>query len=51
MGWASGSELAQNLWNDIKDFLDEKQKKIVKKAIIKNFEDNDCDTMCEVEWK
>lgn len=50
MGWATGSELAQALWEDIKKILTDEQKKKVKKAIIKNFEDYDCDTMEEVEW-
>lgn len=50
MGWSGGSELAQGLWNSIKKCLDDKQKKVVKKAIIKHFEDQDCDTLDEVEW-
>jgi len=50
MGWASGSELAQNLWDDIKKILTDEQKKKVKQAIIKNFENQDCDTMEDVNW-
>lgn len=51
MGWASGSELAQQIWNDMKSHLTEKQKKTLKNSLIKHFEDMDCDTMDEVDWK
>lgn len=50
MGWCSGSEIAQELWEEIKDELTAKQKKIIKAKIIKVFENNDCDTMEEIEW-
>ena len=50
MGWSSGSSLAQELWDDIKSTLTDEQKKKVKKAIIKHFENYDCDTLEEVEW-
>ena len=47
MGWASGSELAENLWEDIKEFIPKKQHKKVAKIFIKHFENMDCDTMYE----
>lgn len=50
MGWASGSELAQDLWNKIKPLLREGSEKKARKAFIDKFEDYDCDTMDEVEW-
>jgi len=50
MGWTTGSEIAQDLWNAIKDELNDKQKKKIKEAIIEVFEDFDCDTMYEVQW-
>lgn len=51
MGWASGSELAQNLWNKIKPLLlTERDILTAKKAFIKEFENHDCDTLDEVDW-
>lgn len=49
MGWASGSELAEGIWDDIKDVIPEKKKKKVARKIIERFQDNDCDTMDECE--
>jgi len=50
MGWGSGSELAQNLWNKIKPMLNPKYENRARKAFIDEFESFDCDTLDEVEW-
>lgn len=50
MGWTTGSQLAQDLWNDLKKQLDLNQQVRAKKLIIKHFENYDCDTLDEVEW-
>jgi len=50
MGWSSGSELAERLWKKIKPLLKEGEENKAKKAFIKEFENEDCDTMCEVDW-
>jgi hypothetical protein len=50
MGWSSGSELAQNIYNDMKVWLDKRQCVELKKSLIDRMEEMDCDTMDEVEW-
>lgn len=47
MGWSSGADLADKLWNDIVDFIPEHNRVSVAKAFVKSFEDYDCDCMCE----
>ena len=48
MGWASGSELATNLIKVIKSNVkDEKARLVIYFHLINQFENHDCDTMCE----
>lgn len=49
MGWASGSELAEIVWDATRPYIHEKDRKIVANAVIDAFEDKDCDTMDECE--
>lgn len=49
MGWASGSELAEDLWNTIERYIPTQQKKRVATKIIDLFEMQDCDTIDEAE--
>ena len=50
MGWASGSEIAQKLWNKIEQYLPEKVKKELALDITNFFESEDCDTMQECDF-
>ena len=43
MGWASGSYMAEELWRDISEFVDEEHKKEAAKIIFDLFEDHDAD--------
>jgi len=47
MSWSTGADIAENLWEDIVEYIPENKKKIVAKKIINIFESYDCDTMCE----
>jgi hypothetical protein len=47
MGWASGSELAENLWDLVREFVPEDRRKKIAKKFIDEFESMDCDTICE----
>ena len=47
MGWASGSELAENIWDTVSDYIPEKAKIKVAQNLIDIFEGRDCDTMQE----
>ena len=49
MGWASGSELAEEIWDIVKKYIPKNKKKKVAKQLVEAFEDRDCDTMCEAE--
>lgn len=49
MGWASGSSLAEDIWDLIKNDLKPKQRKIIASGLIDLFEDMDCDTIDECE--
>lgn len=48
MGWASGSELAENIWNLIKPNIPKKKRAEIAVELVQLFEDADCDTICEV---
>jgi hypothetical protein len=52
MGWASGSGLAEEVWNAVKEFIPKKKKAAVAREIIGSFESMDCDTMqeCTEMW-
>lgn len=47
MGWASGSELAEDIWTTVKKHIPEKSKKKVAARIVELFEYMDCDTIDE----
>ena len=47
MGWASGSEMADDLWNALRKHIDPKQLKKCARKVIDIFEQQDCDTMSE----
>jgi hypothetical protein len=49
MGWASGSEIAESIWDAVKKSIPKKDQKKVAKKIIEIFENNDCDTIEEAE--
>lgn len=49
MGWARGSEIAEDLWKILRLYIAPKNQRSVAKNIIKLFEAHDCDTMEECE--
>jgi len=49
MGWASGSELAENLWDNLRPLIPAKNRKKAAKAVIAAVQDHDCDTVHECE--
>jgi len=49
MGWASGSSLAENLWDLVREHIPEKKRTKVAQAFIDEFESMDCDTIMECE--
>lgn len=49
MGWASGSRLAGEIWDLVKDEIPESDRRSIALGIIKAFEDMDCDTIDECE--
>jgi hypothetical protein len=49
MGWASGSELAEKVWNAVKKHIPKEHRKEVAGRIVDAFEAEDCDTMYEAD--
>lgn len=49
MGWAEGSELAQEIWNFIRKDINPDRKKKFAIKLIDMMEDRDCDTMYECD--
>lgn len=49
MGWASGSELAEQLWLKVRKYLEPSERKAIARHFIESFENFDCDTICECE--
>lgn len=49
MGWASGSQLAQDVWDLIRPFLYVSERQRVARQLIDLFENMDCDTIDEAE--
>lgn len=45
MSWSSGGRLAEEIWNAVEEHIPEDKKPEVALAIVKAFEDRDCDTM------
>ena len=50
MGWASGVELAENVWSAIERYLPEEAKGQVALELVKIFESCDCDIMEEASF-
>lgn len=48
MGWATGSALAEELWRDLKPLIPKDRRPQAADAMVKRFEDYDCDTLDEV---
>lgn len=49
MGWASGSSIADSVWDAIKKYIPKDKKLEVAKDIVEIFENQDCDTMHETQ--
>jgi len=49
MGWSGGSEAADGVWESVKHYIPEAKKKEVANEIISVLEDQDWDTLNEVE--
>lgn len=49
MGWASGSGLAAETWELVREYIPEDKRKEVASKFIDEFEDMDCDTIYECE--
>lgn len=49
MGWSSGSELAETLWNEVREYVPKNKRKEVANAFVDAFESYDCDTIDECE--
>lgn len=47
MGWASGSQIADEIWDCIKKDLPKAKKRKLARLLIDTFESFDCDTMYE----
>jgi len=47
MGWASGSRLAEDIWDAVRPELHPNKRRTIAKRIIDLFESEDCDTMQE----
>lgn len=43
MGWASGSELAQDMWDELKQYIPKKDQVAASRVILEAFEDRDAD--------
>ncbi len=49
MGWASGSELAEDVWTTVRKYIPETKRKSIATRIVRIFEGHDCDTLHEAE--
>lgn len=49
MGWASGSGLAEDIWDIVRPLTKPSNKKRIAGKLIELFEDMDCDTIDEAE--
>lgn len=49
MGWASGSSLAESLWNRVRKYIPEKDREEVANLFVSEFRSFDCDTLDEAE--
>lgn len=52
MGWASGSGIAESVWDAVKKFIPKDKQREVASHLIDIFESEDCDTMQETSmWE
>lgn len=49
MGWASGSEVGDQIWNNIRGFIPQGSRAEAAKIVIDALESQDCDTIYECE--
>lgn len=49
MGWAAGSQIAEEAWDLVRDFIPEEEKPDIAQSFIDLFEEHDADTMEEAE--
>lgn len=49
MGWASGSQIAEEVWLLFKGYVPKKDTRMIAKELVDLFEGYDCDTMDEAE--
>lgn len=49
MGWAGGSTVGDQVWNNIRGFIPEGNRKEAARIVIDALEDQDCDTIYECE--
>lgn len=49
MGWSGGSELARQIWREVRKYVPPCDRESVAKYIIELFESQDCDTIDEAE--
>ena len=47
MGWASGSQLAEDVWDTIRPVIPPTNRKELAIAVVRLFADHDCDTLDE----
>lgn len=49
MGWASGSEVGDQIWDNIRELIPEEHREEAARVVIDALEDQDCDTIYECE--
>ena len=49
MGWASGSELAEDVWTIVRALIPMEERRETAVSIVRAFENHDCDTLDEAE--
>lgn len=49
MGWASGSTVGDSIWSGIRDLIPEENRQEAARVIIEALEEQDCDTIYELE--
>lgn len=49
MGWASGSQIAEDVWDTVRKHIPVKNRKRIAREIVSIFEDADCDTLEECD--
>lgn len=49
MGWSGGTEVGESIWNNIRGFIAEGNRKEAARIVINALESQDCDTIYECE--